>query len=269
MNVMAEDPSAMSGVPTGFYDLDRMTAGLQPGDLIVLASRPSMGKSALALNIAEHVALNEGLPVAVFSMELSDSQLTTRIIASHGRIDANHIKTSKLTDEELSRLMETIESMRVASIAIDDTPNQNRVDLRAKALRQKELFGAFGLIVVDSLQMMEGDANANVHGLKSLARELACPIILTAHIGDSVEFRTDKRPTMYDIRDVPAIELIADTIMFLYRDEFYTKDACREPGVAELHVIKQRTGPTGVAKLAFLRSITKFETLAPPGSGDF
>jgi replicative DNA helicase len=276
---MADNPNDVTGVPTGFYDLDRMTAGLQAGDLIVLAARPSMGKTALAINIAEHVALNEGLPVAVFSMEMGAAQLAVRIVGSIGRIDQGHLRTGKLTDEEWPRLSEAIEKLRTISLHIDESAGLTSSDLRSNARRLSRQCGQLGLIVVDYLQLMSGSSSDGENratelgeisrGLKMLARELKCPVIALSQLNRSVEQRPDKRPMMSDLRESGAIEQDADIIMFIYRDEYYTKDACKEPGVAEIIIAKQRNGPTGMVKLAFLRNITKFESLASGGGGDY
>jgi replicative DNA helicase len=276
---MADNPNDVTGVPTGFYDLDRMTSGFQAGDMIVLAARPSMGKTALAINIAEHVALNEGLPVAVFSMEMGAAQLAVRIVGSIGRIDQGHLRTGKLTDEEWPRLSEAIEKLRTISLHIDESAGLTSSELRANARRLSRQCGKLGLIVVDYLQLMSGSSGDNENratvlgeisrGLKMLARELQCPVIALSQLNRSVEQRPDKRPMMSDLRESGAIEQDADIIMFIYRDEYYTKDACKEPGVAEVIIAKQRNGPTGTVKLAFLSNITKFESLAHGGSGDF
>ena len=276
---MADNPNDVTGVPTGFYDLDRMTAGLQAGDLIVLAARPSMGKTALAINIAEHVALNEGLPVAVFSMEMGAAQLAVRIVGSIGRIDQGHLRTGKLTDDEWPRLTEAIEKLRNISLHIDESAGLTSSELRANARRLSRQCGQLGLIVVDYLQLMSGSSSDGENratelgeisrGLKMLARELKCPVIALSQLNRSVEQRPDKRPMMSDLRESGAIEQDADIIMFIYRDEYYTKDACKEPGVAEVIIAKQRNGPTGTVKLAFLKNITKFESLASGGGGDY
>jgi len=269
---MADNPADVTGVPTGFIDLDRMTAGLQPGDMIVLAARPSMGKTAFAVNIAEHVALNEGLPVAVFSMEMGAAQLAVRIVGSIGRVNQGHLRTGKLTDDEWPRLTEAIERLRTVSLHIDETPGLKPNELRASARRLARQCGKLGLIVVDYLQLMSGsssDADNRAtelgeisRGLKMLAKELQCPVIALSQLNRSVEQRTDKRPMMSDLRESGAIEQDADIIMFIYRDEYYTKDACKEPGVAEIIIAKQRNGPTGTVKLAFMNAMTRFENLA-------
>ena len=271
---MADNSNDVTGVPTGFYDLDRMTSGLQAGDMIVLAARPSMGKTAFAVNIAEHVALNEGLPVAIFSMEMGAAQLAVRIVGSIGRIDQGHLRTGKLTDDEWPRLTEAIEKLRTISLHIDESAGLTPSELRANAQRLARQCGKLGLIVVDYLQLMSGSSEGGgdnratelgeiSRGLKMLARELQCPVIALSQLTRSVEQRPDKRPMMSDLRESGAIEQDADIIMFIYRDEYYTKDACKEPGVAEVIIAKQRNGPTGTVKLAFMRNITKFESLAP------
>ncbi len=275
---MADNPNDVTGVPTGFIDLDRMTAGLQPGDLVVLAARPSMGKTAFAINIAEHVALHEQLPVAVFSMEMGASQLAVRIVGSIGRIDQGHLRTGKLTDEEWPRLTEAIERLRNVSLHIDETPGLTPAELRANARRLARQCGKLGLIVVDYLQLMSGSSSGDENratelgeisrGLKALAKELQCPVIALSQLNRSVEQRTDKRPMMSDLRESGAIEQDADIIMFIYRDDYYNKDS-REPGVAEIIIGKQRNGPTGTVKLAFIKPLTRFESLAMGSSDDY
>ena len=281
---MADNPSDITGVPTGLYDLDRSLSGMQAGDLIVLAARPSMGKTALAINIAEHVALNEGLPVAVFSMEMGASQLAVRIVGSIGRIDQGHLRTGRLTDDEWPRLTEAIEKLRTISLHIDETAGLTVSELRANARRLARQCGKLGLIVVDYLQLMSvsssmSDENRATavgeisRGLKMLAKELQCPVIALSQLSRGVESRPDKRPLMSDLRESGAIEQDADVIMFIYRDDYYNKmdgpHPSKEPGVAEVIIAKQRNGPTGTVKLAFLRQITKFESLASGSGGDY
>jgi replicative DNA helicase len=276
---MADNPNDITGVPTGFYDLDRLTSGFQAGDMIVLAARPSMGKTALAINIAEHVALHEELPVAVFSMEMGASQLAVRIVGSIGRIDQMHLRTGKLTDDEWPRLTEAIEKLRNVSLHIDETPGLTVSELRANARRlARQCGGKLGLIVVDYLQLMSVSTSMNEEnratavgeisrGLKMLAKELQCPVLALSQLSRGVESRTDKRPMMSDLRESGAIEQDADVIMFIYRDDYYNKDS-KEPGVSEIIISKQRNGPTGIVKLAFIKPLTKFESLAS-GSADF
>jgi len=263
----------VTGIRTGFYDLDRMTAGLQKGDLIVLAARPSMGKTAFALNIAEHVAVQEGLPVAVFSMEMGASQLALRVVGSLGRIDQQHLRTGRLRDDEWERLPEAASKLSEAPMFIDESPGLNPAELRARARRlARQYGGTLGLIVIDYLQLMSGSSNSSdenratvlgeiSRGMKGLAKELQCPVIALSQLNRSVETRPDKRPMMSDLRESGAIEQDADVIMFIYRDDYYNKDS-KEPGVAEIVLAKQRNGPVGTVKLTFLKPLTRFDNLA-------
>ncbi|MGN6529814.1 MAG: replicative DNA helicase [Burkholderiaceae bacterium] len=266
----AED---VTGVRTGFYDLDKNTAGLQPGDLIILAARPSMGKTAFALNIAENVSVNEGLPVVVFSMEMGAAQLALRMVGSQGRIDQQHLRTGRLDNDEWGRLTEAVERLSKSSVFIDETPALTGPELRARARRQARTCGKLGLIVIDYLQLMSGSGGDGENrateigeisrGLKGLAKELQCPVIALSQLNRSVETRTDKRPMMSDLRESGAIEQDADVIMFIYRDEYYNRETTKEPGIAEIIIAKQRNGPVGTVKLTFLRQWTKFDNLAP------
>jgi len=269
----------VTGVRTGFYDLDRMTAGLQKGDLIVLAARPSMGKTAFALNIAEHVAVQEGLPVLVFSMEMGASQLALRMVGSLGRIDQQHLRTGALQNDEWDRLAEAVDRLGRVQMFIDETPALNSSELRARARRMARQFGTLGVIVVDYLQLMSGSSSSEENrateigeisrGLKALAKELQCPVIALSQLNRSVESRTDKRPMMSDLRESGAIEQDADVIMFIYRDDYYNKES-KEPGVAEIVIGKQRNGPVGTVKLTFLKPLTRFDNLAPgSNAGDY
>ena len=219
---MADNPNDITGVPTGFVDLDRMTSGLQAGDMVVLAARPSMGKTAFAVNIAEHVALNEGLPVAIFSMEMGAAQLAVRIVGSIGRINQGNLRTGKLSDEEWPRLTEAIEKLRTVSLHIDETPGLTPSELRANARRLARQCGKLGLIVVDYLQLMSGSSGSQgenratelgeiSRGLKMLAKELQCPVIALSQLNRSVEQRTDKRPMMSDLREC----VTGDTLVWL------------------------------------------------------
>jgi replicative DNA helicase len=264
----AED---VTGIRTGFYDLDKMTAGLQAGDLIVLAARPSMGKTAFALNIAENVAVQEGLPVVVFSMEMGASQLALRMVGSLGRIDQTHLRTGRLSDDEWGRLSESVDKLKNANVFIDETAALNPAELRARARRQARMCGKLGLIVVDYLQLMSGSSGSDENratelgeisrGLKALAKELQCPVIALSQLNRSVETRNDKRPMMSDLRESGAIEQDADVIMFIYRDDYYNKES-KEPGVAEIIIAKQRNGPVGDLKLTFLKPLTRFDNMA-------
>ncbi len=269
---MSENPNDITGLATGYHDLDRMTSGLQAGDLIVLAARPSMGKTSLGINIAEHVALNTSLAVAVFSMEMGASQLAVRIVGSIGRIDQTHLRSGRLTDSEWPRLAEAVEKLRKVSLHIDETPGLTTGELRSAARRLARQNGKLGLIVVDYLQLMGvsssmSDENRATavgeisRGLKMLAKELQCPVIALSQLSRGVESRSDKRPMMSDLRESGAIEQDADVIMFIYRDDYYNKES-KEPGVSEIIISKQRNGPTGTVKLAFIKPITRFENLS-------
>jgi replicative DNA helicase len=272
----AED---VTGVRTGFIDLDRYTAGLQKGDLIVLAARPSMGKTALALNIAEHVAVHEELPVLVFSMEMGAAQLAVRMVGSLGRIDQQHLRTGALKDDEWTRLTEAVDRLSKVSLFIDETPALNPTELRARARRMARQFGGtLGLIVVDYLQLMSGSAGSDENratelgeisrGLKALAKELQCPVMALSQLNRSVETRNDKRPLMSDLRESGAIEQDADVIMFIYRDDYYNKDS-KEPGVAEVIIGKQRNGPVGTIRVTFQKPLTRFDNLAVGSAAEY
>jgi len=269
----------VTGVRTGFYDLDRMTAGLQKGDLIVLAARPSMGKTAFALNIAEHVAVSEGLPVLVFSMEMGAAQLALRLVGSLGRIDQQGLRTGKLRPDDWERLTEAVDKLGQVQMFIDETPALTSAELRARARRMARQFGGtLGLIVIDYLQLMSGSSSGDENrateigeisrGLKALAKELQCPVIALSQLNRSVESRNDKRPMMSDLRESGAIEQDADVIMFIYRDDYYDKNS-KEPGIAEIVIGKQRNGPVGTVKLTFLKPLTKFDNLALGSSTDY
>jgi replicative DNA helicase len=270
----ARGASEVTGLRTGYHDLDRMTAGMQPGDLIVLAARPSMGKTALAMNIAEHVAVGGSKPVLIFSMEMGAQQLALRLTGSVGRIDQQHLRTGTLNEEEWSRFAEAMERVGKAPISIDESPALSAAEIRARARRVARQFGAggLGLVVVDYLQLMSGNSNASdenratelgviSRGLKALAKELQCPVIALSQLNRSVEQRTDKRPMMSDLRESGAIEQDADVIMFIYRDDYYNKDS-KEPGTAEIIVSKQRNGPTGTVRAAFVKALARFDNLA-------
>ncbi|MBQ6657121.1 MAG: replicative DNA helicase [Ottowia sp.] len=274
------NPSDITGVATGFIDLDRMTSGFQPGDLVVLAARPSLGKTALAINIAEHAALHEGLPVAVFSMEMSADQLAVRIVGALAAINQGNLRTGRLRDEDWPRLSDAVERLRSAKLFIDETPGLTPSELRASARRLARQQGNLGLIVVDYLQLMSGSGGGSdenratelgeiSRALKSLAKELECPVLAISQLNRGVESRTDKRPLMSDLRESGAIEQDADLIMFIYRDDYYNKEKSREPGVAEIIVSKQRNGPTGTVKLTYVAPTTRFENLAEGSAEDY
>jgi replicative DNA helicase len=273
-----DNPSDVTGVPTGFHDLDSKTAGLQPGDLIIVAGRPSMGKTAFALNVAEHVALHSLLPVAVFSMEMSGTQLATRMLGSIARVDQHKMRTGRLSDTEWHDLSEAMGRLHDAPIFIDETAALNALELRTRARRLWRQFGGkLGLVVVDYLQLM---SSSNARGsenrateisemsrsLKALAKELKVPVIALSQLSRAVESRNDRRPMMSDLRESGAIEQDADVILFIYRDEVYFPEKPEAKGRAEVIIGKQRNGPIGKVELTFLGQFTRFENFASPGS---
>jgi replicative DNA helicase len=260
----------ITGVASGFADLDRMTSGLQPGDMIVVAGRPSMGKTAFALNIAEHVGVDQRLPVAIFSLEMSGPQLATRFLSSVGRIDQTKLRNGRLTDEDWERLTMALGKLHEAPIHIDETGAINAVDLRARARRLYRQCGGLSLIVIDYLQLMtSARQNENratelseiSRSVKALAKELQVPIIALSQLSRKVEERTDKRPLMSDLRESGAIEQDADIILMMYREEYYKPDT-QEKGTAEVIIGKHRNGPTGTVRLTFLGEYTKFQNHA-------
>ena len=265
----------VTGMATGYTEFDEMTAGLQPTDLIILAARPAMGKTTLALNIAEYGAMKSKKAVAVFSMEMSASQLALRLISSMGRVNATRLRTGQLEDEDWSRVTSAIKMLREVKIFIDDTPALSPDVLRSKARRLKREHG-LGLIVIDYLQLMQVPGNSEnrateiseiSRSLKALAKELNVPVIALSQLNRSLETRTDKRPVMADLRESGAIEQDADLIVFIYRDDYYNKENSPDKGLAEIIIGKQRNGPTGTVKLAFLNALTRFENLAGYDSG--
>ena len=268
-----ENPSDITGVPTGFTDLDQKTSGLQPGDMIIVAGRPSMGKTAFSLNIAEYVAVELGLPVAIFSLEMPGTQLAMRFLASVGRLDQHRVRTGRLNDDEWQRLTYALGKLHEAPIHIDESGGINAVDLRARARRLYRQCGKLGLIVIDYLQLMssakEGENRATEiseisRSIKSLAKELHVPVIALSQLNRQLESRPNKRPVMSDLRESGAIEQDADLILFLYRDEVYNPDST-EKGSAEVNIGKHRNGPTGTVRLTFLGEYTRFQNYAQPG----
>ncbi len=269
-----ENPSLVTGVPTGFTDLDQMTSGLQEGDLVIIAARPSMGKTSLAMNIAEHVAIDNRLPVAIFSMEMSGTQLATRMLGSVGRLDQHKLRTAQLTDEDWSRLTHAVGKLHDAPVHIDETPGLNPLELRARARRLHRQYGKLGLVVIDYLQLMSGSSQGEnrateiseiSRSLKGLAKELKVPVVALSQLNRSVEQRQEKRPVMSDLRESGAIEQDADLILFIYRDEVYNRDSPHK-GKAEIIVGKQRNGPIGEVFLTFLGQYTRFENFSSGGS---
>ena len=272
-----ENRGSISGLPTGFTDLDEMTAGLQPSDLIIVAARPSMGKTAFSVNMAEYAAMKSKKAVAIFSMEMSASQLAFRLISSMGRINAQNLRTGDLAEEEWPRVTSAITMLSEAKIFIDDTPALSPGELRARARRLKREHD-LGLVVIDYLQLMQVPGNKEnrateiseiSRSLKALAKELDIPVVALSQLNRSLEQRTDKRPVMADLRESGAIEQDADVIIFIYRDEYYNPDST-DKGTAEIIIGKQRNGPTGTVRLTFLGHYTKFANFASDGyAGSF
>jgi len=267
-----EKKQTVTGVPTGFTELDKMTSGFQPSDLIVIAGRPSMGKTALSMNIAQYVAtMRDGaVPVGIFSMEMSKEQIVTRLLSSESEVDHSKLRTGTLSSSEWPKLAQAAGKLSEALIFIDDSPSMNVLDLRARARRLKKEHG-LGLVVVDYLQLMKGRAAVTdkreqeiaeiSRFLKSLAKELHIPVIAISQLNRMVEQREDKRPRLADLRESGAIEQDADVIMFIYRDEVYNKDKEGNKGIAEIVIGKQRNGPTGTVELAFLDKTATFKNL--------
>jgi replicative DNA helicase len=270
-----ENGSDVTGVASGFTDLDKMTSGLQPGDLIIIAGRPSMGKTSLALNIAENVAIEKKLPVAVFSMEMASNQLTTRLIGSVGKVDQHKMRTGQLDDDDWDKLTDALGELNEAPIHIDEGSALNSFEVRARARRLQRQAGQLGLIVVDYIQLMAAPGGRQSENrateiseisrsLKALAKELNVPVVALSQLNRSLEQRPDKRPVMSDLRESGAIEQDADVILFIYRDEVYNPESA-DKGLAEIIVAKQRNGPIGRVKLTFLGQYTRFENYAGLG----
>jgi replicative DNA helicase len=258
----------ITGLATGFSDFDMMTSGLQSSDLIIVAGRPSMGKTSFAMNMAEHAAIQTKRPVAVFSMEMPGDSLAMRMMSSLGRIDQHRVRTGRLEEDEWPRLTSAVNILSTAALFIDDTPALSPTELRARARRLKREQGDLGLIVVDYLQLMQVPGNSEnrateisaiSRSLKALAKELSVPVVALSQLNRSLEQRPNKRPVMSDLRESGAIEQDADLIVFIYRDEVYNQES-KEKGVAEIIIGKQRNGPIGTIKLTFLGKYTKFES---------
>ena len=261
----------ITGIPTGFTELDKMTAGLQPSDLIILAGRPSMGKTAFAMNIAQNATLIDKVGVAVFSLEMSKEQLAMRLLCSAGHIDSQRVRTGKLHNEDWPKLTRAVGMLTEAPMYIDDTPAISVLEMRAK-VRRLAAHSPLGLIIVDYLQLMRGRGSIEnrtqeiseiSRSLKAMAKELKVPVIALSQLNRSLESRTDKRPMMSDLRESGAIEQDADLICFIYRDEVYNKaEDNPNRGLAEIIIGKQRNGPTGTVKLTFIKEFTMFENLS-------
>jgi replicative DNA helicase len=269
-----KNKSMVTGVPTGFTHLDNLTSGFQNSDLIILAARPSMGKTALALNIARNAAVDAGVPVAIFSLEMSKEQLSLRLLCSEARIDSSRLRSGFFSMEDWDRLTDAAGVLSAAPIFIDDSPSLSAMEVRAKARRMK-MDKNIGLIVIDYLQLMQGRAGAErrdleiseiSRSLKALAKEISLPVIALSQLNRMLEQRTDKRPRLSDLRESGALEQDADVVAFIYRDEVYNKEETNpHKGTAEVILAKQRNGPTGDVLLTFLSAYTRFENMAPEG----
>jgi replicative DNA helicase len=270
IDLLHQSDGDITGISTGYTEFDKLTAGLQPGDLIIIAGRPSMGKTTLAVNIAENAAIGSKVPTAIYSMEMPAQQLAFRMISSLGRVDQTHLRTGRFPDEDWSRINTAVQLMSEAPIFIDDTAGLSPTEIRARARRLQREHG-LGLIVIDYLQLMTVPGNKEnrateiseiSRSLKALAKELSVPVIALSQLNRSVEQRTDKRPVMSDLRESGAIEQDADMIAFIYREEVYNQDTPRK-GIADIAIAKQRNGPIGDFPLTFVGRYTKFENWVP------
>lgn len=264
----SKSKGSVTGIATGFYDLDYKMAGLQPSDLILVAARPSMGKTAFVLNIAEYVAVRNKITTAIFSLEMSKNQLVNRILSMNSKVDSQAIRSGELNDEDWAKLMESARTVGESGLIIDDTPGISITELRSKC-RKFKLEHNLGLIIIDYLQLMSGGKKSESRqqeiseisrSLKALAREVNCPVIALSQLSRAVEQRPDKRPMLSDLRESGAIEQDADVVMFIYRDDYYNHDS-EDAGISEIIIGKQRNGPTGTVKLAWLSQFTKFANL--------
>ncbi len=265
----SRNKGVVTGIPTGFIDLDYRTAGMQPSDLILVAARPSMGKTALVLNIAQHVAFKQKVTVAIFSLEMSKEQFVNRLFSLESKVDSQHIRTGNLSDSEWEKLIESAGIIGRSQLIIDDTPGISISELRSKC-RKYKLEHDLKLVIIDYLQLMSGSSGRNdsrqqeisdiSRSLKALARELSVPVIALSQLSRAVEQRPDHRPMLSDLRESGAIEQDADVVMFIYRDDYYNKDT-ELKGVAEIIIAKQRNGPIGTVNLAWLPDYTKFANI--------
>lgn len=275
IDLLHQSEGDITGISSGYGEFDKLTAGLQKGDLIIIAGRPSMGKTTLAVNIAENAAIGAKVPTAIFSMEMPAQQLAFRMISSLGRVDQTHLRTGTFPDEDWSRINTAVQLMSEAPIFIDDSPSLSPTDIRARARRLHREHG-LGLIVVDYLQLMQVEGSKEnratelseiSRSLKALAKELELPVIALSQLNRSVEQRNDKRPVMSDLRESGAIEQDADLIIFIYREEVYNQDTPRK-GIADIAIAKQRNGPIGEFPLTFVGRYTKFENWVPDHYAD-
>ncbi len=276
IETLFEQEGSITGAGTGFTDLDDMTSGLQPADLIIVAGRPSMGKTTIAMNMAENIAIKGDKPVAVFSMEMPGDSLAMRMMSSLGRIDQHKVRTGKLDDDEWPRLTSAINILAETKLFIDDTPALTPTEVRSRARRLTRDHGQLGLIVLDYLQLMQSPSSGDnrvqqisdiSRGLKALAKELNVPVVALSQLNRNLEQRPNKRPVMSDLRESGGIEQDADVIIFVYRDEVYNEDS-PDKGIAEIIIGKQRNGPIGTVRLTFLGQYTRFENYAADPYGD-
>ncbi|MCU0271597.1 MAG: replicative DNA helicase [Acidimicrobiales bacterium] len=265
-----ERGDAITGTPTGYTDLDALLSGLQPSALVIVGARPAMGKTAFALGMAAHAAIEANRPVLLFSLEMSQLELTQRLLCSESRVDSKNVRDGKLTESDWSKISHGVGRLAEAPIWIDDNPNVTVMEIRAKARRLKSRVGDLGMIIIDYLQLMTGRSSAEnrqvevsemSRGLKILARELECPVVALSQLSRGLELRHDKRPMLADLRESGSIEQDADVVMFLYRDEVYNAES-PDLGTAEVIVAKHRAGPTGTVRLAFLPHYTRFANMA-------
>ena len=259
----------VTGIATGFLDLDYKTAGMQPADLVLVAARPSMGKTAFVLNIAQHVAFKLNQTVAIFSLEMSKEQLVNRLFSLESRVDSQHLRTGNLTDMEWEKLIESAGVIGQSNLIIDDTPGISIAELRSKC-RKYKMDHDLKMIIIDYLQLMSGGGRGSEsrqqeisdisRSLKALARELSVPVVALSQLSRAVEQRPDHRPMLSDLRESGAIEQDADVVMFIYRDDYYNKDTDKK-GIAEIIIAKQRNGPIGTVELVWLPDYTKFANM--------
>lgn len=275
IEIRYENKEDLLGLSSGFYDLDTITAGFQKSDLIILAARPSMGKTAFCLNIASHIAVREKIPVAIFSLEMSKEQLVQRILCSEAEIDQQRIRSGHMVMDDWTKLSTAMGKLGSAPIFIDDSPGVSVMEVRSKARKLKFEYPDLGMIIIDYLQLMESDREGSrgdrvqeistiSRGLKSLARELDVPVIALSQLSRAVEQRQSKRPMLSDLRESGSIEQDADIVMFIYRDEYYHPDLVEKKGEAEIIIAKQRNGPVGTANLMFIPTITRFKNTQKP-----
>jgi replicative DNA helicase len=271
LETLYDRSSAITGVPTGFHDLDRLLAGLQPSSLVIIGARPAMGKTSLALSMATHAAKVARVPTLVFSLEMSHMEITQRILSAEARVDATHLRTGSLSEVEWHQVQRAVGHLGEAPIFVDDNPHLTVMDVRAKARRLKASEN-LGLVVIDYLQLMSGRHSAEnrqveiseiSRGLKILARELSVPVVALSQLSRNLENRSDKRPVLADLRESGSLEQDADVVMFIYRDEVYNPETA-ERGMAELLISKHRNGPTGAVQLVFHDKFARFANMARP-----